>query len=61
MLVMTDPFQGLAAQFARNLGAPGYAAVMVPHPVATKDDATLDALADRVADEVVAQLDRRSV
>lgn len=55
---MTEPFQGLAARFAQNLGAPGYPAVMVPHPVATKDDATLDGLADRIADEVVARLDR---
>jgi hypothetical protein len=57
VLIMTEPFQGLAARFAQNLGAPGYPAVSVPHPVATKDDETLDLLADKIADEVVARLD----
>jgi len=54
---MTEPFQGLAARFSANLGAPGYPAVMVSHPVATKDDSTLDVLAEKIADDVVARLD----
>lgn len=53
---MTEPFQGLAASFSRTLGAPGYPTVMVPHPVATLDDAGLDSLAAQVADAVVARL-----
>jgi hypothetical protein len=55
-LVMTEPFQGLAANFAANLGAPGYPSITVPHPIATRDDAALDAIADQVADDLVARL-----
>lgn len=55
-LVMTEPFQGLAANFAANLGAPGYPSITVPHPIATRDDETLSALADRVADDLVNRL-----
>ncbi len=55
---MTEPFQGLAARFGATLGAPAYPAVMVPHPVSSKDDAHLRALADRVAPDVAARLTR---
>ncbi len=55
-LVMTEPFQGLAARFGATLGAPAYPTVMVPHPVSTKDDAALQALADRFAPDVAARL-----
>lgn len=55
-LVMTEPFQGLAASFGATLGAPAYPCVAVPHPVSTKDDATLDTLADHVLDQVVLRL-----
>ena len=55
-LVITEPFQGLAASFGATLGMPAYPCVMVPHPVATKDDATLDTLADHVVDQVAARL-----
>lgn len=53
---MTEPFQGLAARFGATLGAPAYPSVMVPHPIATKDEAYLADLAERVADEVTARL-----
>ncbi len=55
-IIMTEPFQGLAATFGATLGMPAYPGVLVPHPVATKDDATLDRLADHVVDTVVARL-----
>ena len=55
-LVMTEPFQGLAANFAATLGAPGYPCITVPHPISTRDDAALDALADRVAADVASRL-----
>lgn len=55
-LVMTDPFQGLAARFGATLGASTYPAVMVPHPVSTKNEAYLAALADRVAPAVAQRL-----
>lgn len=55
-VVITEPFQGLAASFAKNLGAPGYPPVMVPHPVSSKDMDHLRALAAAVADAVAARL-----
>lgn len=53
---MTEPFQGLAAQFGATLGAPAYPSVLVPHPVSTKSEEYLRKLADRVAPDVVARL-----
>jgi hypothetical protein len=55
-VVLTEPFQGLAATFAANLGAPGYPSITVPHPIATRDDAALDAIAAQVADDLVIRL-----
>jgi hypothetical protein len=55
-LMITEPFQGLAASFSRTLGIPGYHNVMVPHPIASKDDDYLRLLAEKVADTVYQQL-----
>ena len=55
-LVMTEPFTRLAANFGATLDMPGYPAVVVPHPVASLDDAALDALADAVADTAAERL-----
>lgn len=55
-LVITEPFQGLAASFSATLGLPGYHNVQVPHPIASKDDETLKTLAKRVVATVEAQL-----
>jgi hypothetical protein len=55
-LVITEPFQGLVAAFSDTLGMAGYHNVMVPHPIASKDDAQLRKLAGRVVDSVAAQL-----
>lgn len=55
-VVLTEPFQGLAASFAANLGMPGYPGVVVPHPVATRSDAELDRLAASVGDAVLERL-----
>lgn len=54
--MITEPFQGLAASFAKTLGLPGYHATQVPHPIASKDENELRALATRVADTVAGQL-----
>jgi hypothetical protein len=40
-LVITDAFTRLAASFAARLGAPGYEAVTVPHPIASASDSQL--------------------
>jgi transposase len=54
--VVTEPFQGLAAAFADTLGAPGYPVVLVPHPVAPRSRAALEAIARDAADAVAARL-----
>ncbi len=54
--MITEPFQGLAASFSATVGMPGYHNVMVPHPIASKDEAQLRKLAEQVADSVAAQL-----
>jgi hypothetical protein len=55
-VLITEPFQGLAAAFSGTLGMAGYHHVMVPHPVATKDEVQLRALAVGAADSVADQL-----
>lgn len=55
-MILTEPFQGLAANFAATLGMPGYHNVLVPHPIASKDEVELHRLASRVVDTVVQQL-----
>ena len=44
-VVITDPFQGLAARVAEGLVAPGYHALVVPHPIATRDEETVRTVA----------------
>lgn len=55
-LVITEPFQGLAASFSATLGLPGYHNVQVPHPIASKDPEDLRELAKRVVATVESQL-----
>ena len=55
-MILTEPFQGLAASFAATLGMPGYHNILVPHPIASKDEIELHHLASRVVDTVVQQL-----
>ena len=55
-LVITEPFQGLAASFSGTLGMAGYHNVMVPHPIASKDEDKLKSLAAGIVDTVGAQL-----
>ncbi len=56
-LVITEPFAPLAASFSRTLGlAEAYHVAAVAHPVSTKDDAELGALAATIVDLVAAQL-----
>lgn len=55
-VIITEPFQGLAASYAVKLGAAGYAPVVVPHPISTKEPAFLAGLAERVVSDVIARL-----
>jgi hypothetical protein len=52
VLVHTDPFQGLVAEFGRSLGLASPSAVSVPHPVSSRDTAYLTALAGAAADQL---------
>ncbi len=54
--IVTEPFTELAGAFAVTLGMPGYPVVTLPHPVSSKDDATLRALARAAAVEVAQRL-----
>ena len=54
--MITEPFQGLAASFSATLGLPGYHNSQVPHPIASKGEDQLRALASRVASTVASQL-----
>lgn len=55
-LIITEPFQGLAASFAGTLGAPAYHNAMVRHPISSKGLDHLREQARSVAGVVVAQL-----
>jgi hypothetical protein len=48
-VVISDPFVGHIARFATNLGMPNYHSLVVPHPVASRNDAHLRRLAAAVA------------
>lgn len=57
MLIVTEPFLPIVASFAPTVGMADYpAAVTVPHPVASLDDADLKKLASAVIDSAVARL-----
>ena len=55
-LLITEPFQGLAASFGATLGAPAYPSVMVPHPISSKPREHIREVAERVAPDVAARL-----
>ena len=55
-VLITDVFIGNIARFAVTLGLPGYHSLVVPHPVAQKDDDHLQRLASSVAGAACRQL-----
>lgn len=55
-VLITEPFQGIVASHAAKLGAPGYHALVVPHPIWSKDHDGLRALARQLVDAALAQL-----
>ena len=55
-VLITEPFQGLVASGAVKLGAPGYHALVVPHPVWGKGPDELRELAAAIADRALTQL-----
>ncbi len=55
-VVITEPFQGLISSYAARLGAPGYACVVLPHPVSSRTDAELAVLASKAVPSVLSRL-----
>jgi hypothetical protein len=55
-VVITEPFQTIIATHSAKLGAPGFQAVVVPHPVYGKTGAELRELAATMVERTLAQL-----
>jgi hypothetical protein len=58
VLVASDVFIGAADKQARMLGQPAARRAFVPHPVQDRTDDELRGLAQRVVDELLAELER---
>ncbi len=56
--IITQPFIATGQAMARNWGAPDYAFVVTPHPIANLSLAELDARADELTGQVIAFLGR---
>ena len=56
--IITQPFIATGQAMARNWGAPDYAFVVTPHPIANLSLAELDARADELTEQVIAFLGR---
>ena len=52
--IVTDPFSATGQAMAINWGAPDYAFLVTPHPIANINEAELDARADELTDQVIA-------
>ena len=57
---MTDRFERSAQLMAQVNGLPGYPFVVIPHPVANNDDATLRAKAEAALPRIVSLLTERA-
>lgn len=55
-VLITTPFQTLARNTAMNAGQPDFAPVVVEHPVWTRDDAWIEAAAEKLIDSLLATL-----
>ena len=56
--IVTEPFIATGQAMAKNWGAPDYAFLVTPHPIANINEAELDARADELTDQVVAFLQK---
>ena len=52
--IVTEPFIATGQAMAKNWGAPDYAFLVTPHPIANLSEAQLNARADELTDQVVA-------
>ncbi|MBM3348043.1 MAG: hypothetical protein FJY55_16370 [Betaproteobacteria bacterium] len=55
-VVITQPFQALAKRTCANLGVTEFAAMVVEHPLFTRNDAWLEKTAAGLVDRLVATL-----
>jgi hypothetical protein len=55
-VVITKPFQTMAAQTVRNLGVAEFASAVIDHPVWSRSDDWIESTAAKVADRVQALL-----
>lgn len=51
--LITEPFAALVAAYAMRLGAPGYPCAILPHPVSSRRETELCALAVKSAPQVI--------
>jgi hypothetical protein len=51
-VVVTTPFRGLAELTAKGAGLPDFGFVVVEHPVWTRNDAWIEAAADKLAESI---------
>ena len=56
--IITEPFIATGQAMAKNWGAPDYAFVVTPHPIANLTEAELNTRADELTDQVVAFLQK---
>lgn len=52
-VVISTPFQTLARYTCKNMGQPDFSVLVVEHPVWTRDDAWIEAAADKLAGEML--------
>ena len=55
-VIITEPFQGLVASNAAKLGAPGYPALVLPHPVWGRTASEIDQFVEGIADDAFQRL-----
>jgi hypothetical protein len=55
-VVITEAFQGLVASYARRLGAPGYPALVLPHPISSRSHEEILILASKSIPTVLSLL-----
>ena len=56
--IITEPFIATGQAMAKNWGAPDYAFVVTPHPIANLTEAELNARADELTEQVMAFLQK---
>jgi hypothetical protein len=52
-VVITTPFQTLARYTCKSMGQPDFSVLVAEHPVWTRDDAWIEAAADKLAEQTI--------